>query len=591
RAIGQDGNAYLDDFEGSQSTIDIRSINQWFLASTPKLQNDLFPEGVAEDDLEYGYNRAKLSWYVIDPQFFRGNGLNDAQISDDARSDHRMREVLENEVFPNRELPAGTPPNVATFDLTYYPEERGAYNYVPPGGSQFAAGLNEDGTLIDPETRWAGVQRALTTTDFELANIEFIQFWLMDPFNADSENQTGGDLYFNLGNVSEDVLNDSQLAYENGLPSPNQDLPTLISTWGVYPDPATFNVVNAFDNSSGNYDQQDIGIDGLNSADEADFFADWLAELQAALTPEAYQRYLEDPSGDDYEFFRSAEAQANDEDILERYKNFNGYEGNSDTGTPDGYPIAATTIPNTEDINSDITLGTIEAYYQYKVSLRQGDLGESNVGSNCITDSFEQTVNTPNGDRTVRWYQFKVPIREYQRRVGSISDFRSIRFIRMFMTGFQEEVTLRFARLELIRGEWRQYLGSLAGAQEIEPDDPDPTTFNIGAVNIEENGNREPIPYVTPPGIQREIDVATANQRQLNEQSLSLIVCNLEDGDARGAYRNVNFDMRMYEKLKMFAHAEAGTDEEVLNDGDVTCFVRLGSDFDDNYYEYELPMK
>ena len=591
RAIGRNGNAYLDDFEGSQSTIDIRALNQWFLASTPKLQNDLFPEGVVEDDLQYGFNRAKLSWYIIDPQFFRGGGLQDAQVSDEVRSDHRMREVLENEVFPNRELPAGTPPNIATLDLTYYPEERGPYNYLPADGSQFAQGINPDGTLEDPSSRWGGIQRQLTTTDFEAANIEFIQFWLMDPFNEDSPNSTGGDLYFNLGNVSEDVLNDSQLSYENGLPSPNQDLPTLISTWGVYPDPATFNVVNAFDNSAPNYTQQDIGIDGLNSNDEQDFFADWLASLQAFLSPDAYQRYLDDPSGDDYEFFRSAVAQAEERDILERYKNFNGYEGNADVRTPDGYPIAATTIPNTEDINGDITLGTIEAYYQYRVSLRQGDLGENNIGDNFITDSFVQNVNTPTGDRNVRWYQFKIPVREYQRRVGSISDFRSIRFIRMFMKGWEQEVTLRFARLELIRGEWRPFLGSLQGPQEVEPGDPEGTTFNIGAVNIEENGNRDPIPYVTPPGIQREIDVATANQRQLNEQSLALITCNLEDGDARAAYRNVNFDMRMYEKLKMFAHAEAGSDLEVLNDNDVTCFVRLGSDFDENYYEYELPLK
>ncbi|MGB0422757.1 MAG: cell surface protein SprA, partial [Flavobacteriales bacterium] len=591
RAVGKDGNAYLDDFEGSQSTIDIRSFNQWFLASTPRLQNSLFPEGVLEDDLEYNYNRGKFSWYVIDPQFFRGNGLTDAQVSDDARSDHRSREVLENEVFPNRELPAGTPPNIATFDMSFYPEERGTYNYVPADGSQYANGLNNDGTLLDPESRWGGIQRALTTTDFEASNIEFIQFWLMDPFNEDSPNSTGGDLYFNLGNVSEDILNDSQLSYENGLPSQNQDLPTLISTWGVYPDPSTFNVVNAFDNSSGNYAQQDVGIDGMADAAERDFFADWLAEVQAFLTPEAYASYVSDPSADNYTYFRNPEFQSQDASILERYKYFNGYEGNSNTSTPDGYPIAATTIPNTEDINSDITLGTIEAYYQYKVSLRQADLGEGNIGSNYITDSFVQNVSTPNGDRTVRWYQFKVPIREYEKRVGSISDFRSIRFIRMFMKGWEQEVTLRFARLELIRGEWRQFLGSLAGAQEYVPDDPDPTVFNIGAVNIEENGNRDPIPYVTPPGIQREIDVATANQRQLNEQSLALNVCNLEDGDARGAYRNVNFDMRMYEKLKMFVHAEAGLEEEVLNDNDVTCFIRLGSDFDDNYYEYELPVK
>lgn len=593
RAIGRNGNAYIDDFEGSQSLIDIRAVNQWFMASTPKLQPELFPEGNLEDSLVYNYNRAKLSWYTIDPQFFRGAGLPDGQVDADTKSDHRMREVLEGEVFPNRELPAGTPPLIPTLDLTYYPDARGPYNYeVPNGAAGLSSGLNTDGSLAEPETRWGGIQRAMITTDFETSNVQFIQFWVMDPFNEDSPNQTGGDLYFNLGNVSEDVLNDSQLSYENGMPSENQELPVLESIWGLYPDPATFNVVNAFDNSVGNYLAQDIGLDGLNSLNEQGYFASWLAELQGYLDPDAFQNFQADPSGDDFRYFRSPQAQSEEWDILRRYKDFNGYEGNSNTATPDGYPIAATTIPNTEDINQDITLSTIESYYQYRVSLRPQDLGEENIGSNYITDSFEQTIETANGEqRNVRWYQFKVPIFDYDNRVGGIADFRSIRFMRMFLKGWNEEVTLRFARLELVRGEWRPFLESLEGPQELEQDDPAPTTFTIGAVNLEENGNRDPVPYVIPPGIIREIDVGTANQRRLNEQSMSLEVCNLQDGDARAAYRNVSYDMRLYKRLKMFVHAEQGADGTILNDNDVTCFIRLGSDFTENYYEYEIPLK
>lgn len=594
RAIGDAGNAYVDDFEGSQSAIDIRNVTRWFLASTPKLQPSLFPESDYEDTLLYNYNRAALAWYTIDPQFFRGSGLSDGQVSSDVKSDHRMREVLEGEVFPNRELPTGTPPNIPTLDLTYYPDERGPYNYEVPGGADgLSAGLTPEGRLAAPESRWAGIQRALTTTDFEAANIEYLQFWLMDPFNEDAENVSGGELYFNLGNVSEDVLNDSQLGYENGLPSENNpDLPTLTSVWGTYPDPSTFNVVNAFDNSTGSYALQDVGLDGLPDAEEQGFFGEWLSDLAQFLNPDAYSAYQEDPSGDNFAYFRNPDAQAAELDILERYKRFNGYEGNSNTDAPDGYPITATTIPNTEDINQDITLSTIESYYQYQVSLRPADLGEGAIGRNYITDSFVQSVQTPNGDtRSVRWYQFKIPVREFDRKVGGITDFRSIRFIRMFMKGWAEPVTLRFARLELIRGEWRRYLESLAGPQEIEPDDPSETTFAISAVNIEENGNRDPVPYVTPPGILREVDVGTANQRRLNEQSLELAVCGLEDGDARGAYRNINFDMRMYKRLKMFVHAEAGPDGTMLNDGDITCFVRLGSDFESNYYEYEIPLQ
>lgn len=597
RAISKIGNAYIDDFEGSQSLIDLRSLNQWFLASTPKLQgggNGLFPEGNFEDSLVYNYNRAKLSWYIIDPLFFRPSGITPQNIADDPvlRSDHRAREVLEAEVFPNRELPPGTPPNISTLDLTYYPNERGPYNYERPNGTSVSAGLTSDGFLEDPGSRWGGIQRALTTTDFETSNIEFIQFWLMDPFNEDSENSTGGDLYFNLGNVSEDVLNDSQLSFENGYPNENNPLPVLQSTWGLYPDPATFNVVNAFDNSTGNYERQDIGIDGLDNAGEQSFFGAWLAEVQANVSADAYARIANDPSADNFQYFRSSAADNAGLGVVDRYKNFNGYEGNSNTGAPEGYPITATTLPNTEDINQDVTLNTIESYFQYRVSLRPQDLGENNIGRNYITDSFETTKTTADGrERRIRWYQFKIPVRDWESRFGNIPDFRSIRYIRMFMKDFNEEVTLRFARLELVRGEWRKFYESLAGPNISEPNDEDPVVFNIAAVNIEENGNREPIPYIVPPGIIREQDVASANLRNMNEQALSFEVCNLPDGDARAAYRNVNFDMRQYKRLRMFAHAEALRSATDLKDNELSVFVRLGSDFEQNYYEYELPMK
>ncbi|MFM7309939.1 MAG: cell surface protein SprA, partial [Flavobacteriales bacterium] len=470
--------------------------------------------------------------------------------------------------------------------------ERGQYNYELPLGTNESAGLTLDGKLKDPESRWGGVQRALTTTDFEASNVQFIQFWVMDPFNDDSENLKGGDLYFNLGNVSEDVLNDNNWTYENGFPSANTQLDVDTSTWGLYPSPTNFNVVNAFDNSSGDYVTQDIGLDGLNSSAEAGFFADWLATLEPYLTDSAYSAYAQDPSNDDYRFFRGPESDAAELNTVERYYFFNNNEGNSDTRTDNGFPITATTIPNSEDINQDITLNNIESYFQYRVSLRPNDLGESNIGRNYITDSFETTRTVADGtDRTIRWYQFKIPIKEFQDRVGGIADFRSIRYIRMYLKGWNEPVTLRFARLELVRGEWRKFEGSLKSPGEIEMSDPPPTIFNIAAVNIEENGNREPVPYVVPPGIIREQDVASANLRSLNEQSLSYQVCNLEDGDSRAAYRNVNFDLRQYKRLRMYAHAEALGIENELKDKDLTVFIRLGSDFNDNYYEYEVPMK
>jgi cell surface protein SprA len=588
RAIGKNGNAYIDDFEGSQSTIDLRALNQWFLASTPRHQSDLFPEALIEDSILINYNRAKMSWYQIDPIFYQTNSSIEG-VDELVRSDHRMREVLEEEVFPDRELSPGTPRNIATLDMTYYPEERGPYNYdLPEADSPTeSAGLTPDGLLADPESRWGGIQRALTVNDFESSNIEFIQFWLMDPFNEDSPNENGGELYFNLGNVSEDILSDSGLSFENGYPSESQANEVDSTNWGFIPDPSNFNVVNAFDNTSPNYILQDLGIDGLNSTDEATFFENeyqYLTALQGPLTTEAYNEILADVSADDYQYPRRDISGGLN--TLERHKNFNAYEGNSLNQQE-----AATTIPNTEDINKDNTLNTIESYYQYKVSLNPQDLAVENIGNNYLTDVFQTTKNTEaTSDRPITWYQFKIPVRDFEKSFNGITDFRSIRFLRMFMKDWDEEVTLRFARLELIRGEWRVYQESLQEAGEIDQTDGDETTFVVNAVNIEENSNREPIRYVEPPGITREIDVGAANLRNLNEQSLSMEVCNLQDGDSRATYRNVNFDMRMYERLKMFVHAESGDLNNPLQKGDLACFLRLGSDFDENYYEYEIPL-
>ncbi len=594
KAISKIGNAYIDDFEGSQSVIDLRSLNQWFLASTPQYQASLFPEGVFSDSLIFGYNRARFSWCIVDPLFYRASNLTPASVTTDVQSNHFMREVLESEVFPKRQLPTGTPPNIAVFDVTFRPDTRGPYNYEKPNGTAASRGLNPDGTLKDPETRWGGIQRSLTTTDFEASNVQFIQFWLMDPFNEDSQNDgTGGDLYFNLGNVSEDVLNDSEWSYENGYPTENSPLETDSSTWGIVPSPVNFNVVNAFDNSVQSYVQQDIGIDGLNSTNERTFFSDWLNDLQGFLDPAAYDAYNLDPSADDYKYFRGSYADNLSLNTVDRYEHFNSYEGNANTSSPEGFPITATTIPNTEDINQDLTLNTIESYFQYRVSIRPGDLGPNSVGRNYVTDTFvtDPPITTPNGqERTVRWYQFKIPIKEFEARVNGIADFRSIRYIRMFAKGWEKEVSLRFARLELVRGEWRKYDLSLQGPTGQILDDAPATAFSIAAVNIEENGSRSPVPYVIPPGILREQDVGSANLRSLNEQALSLSVCNLSDGDAKAAYRNVNFNMVQYKKLRMFAHVEALDDDALLNDKDVTVFIRLGSDFNQNYYEYELPM-
>ncbi|MBK9761752.1 MAG: cell surface protein SprA [Flavobacteriales bacterium] len=596
RAIGNSGTSYIDDFEGSVSNIDMRQQAQWFLASTPQGQTDLWNEGQFFSRAN-GFKRALLAWYVVDPIFFREGNLK-PPIPDGTDKTNQVREILEKEVFPNRVLPTGTPSNIPVLDLAYYPNERGPYNYEP--------NLDPNGKLPNPADNWAGITRRVNTTDFEQSNIETIQFWMMDPFdddaqngsNTDSRNITGGDFYIDLGNISEDVLRDSRKSFENGLPENLGDASATTSAtdWGVVP--TTQSVVNAFaitqDNS---YKFQDAGLDGLadnqsnfNIPSEQAFLPNalYLTDVANNVLPgPALDSIIQDPSGDRYHFFRGPDLDAAPYDILRRYKYFNGPEGNSitDEDSPEDYPTQSTTLPSTEDINQDQNLSESESYFQYKVSLRPADMV---VGQNFITDRIVSP--SADGTRSVAWYQFKIPIRQPDRVVNGIQDFRSIRFMRLKMKGWSQEAVLRFARLEFIRGEWRKYLQTLETLGEGPGGgDPEATLFNVAAVNIEENGRRTPINYTLPPGINQETDVSSANLRNLNEQSLQLQVCNLRDGDARAAFRNVNFDIRSYKKMQMYVHAESRDPANPIEFGDVSVFIRVGNDFDQNYYEYEVP--
>lgn len=587
RAISKAGISYLDDFEGSQSTIDLRTPSAWRLASTPQGQPDLFPEANTHN-LGTGFKRSKASWYLIDPLFYQGNNLTPQHIKDDPAqlSDSRMRLVNQKDIFPNLQQAYGSIPNIPILELAYYPKERGMYNY------DTLSPVNPDGTWTDPENRWGGIMRALTTNDFEQANIEYIQFWVLDPFNVDAlaangGSMDGGDLYFNLGNVSEDVLNDSRKEFENGLPTDGSDDNVDFTPWARVSNQQT--VVNAFDTDPSSRLQQDVGLDGYNDSRERSTYTAYVNWVNSSSMDAATKaRMIADPSNDNYTFYRDDQYDIDKLDILHRYKRYNGMQGNSatpeisDTMNIDKYPTAASNMPDLEDINQDNNLAESEAYFQYRVSLRPQDMV---VGKNYITNiqPFQ------NGTKTELWYQFKIPVREPERTVNGIRDFRSIRFMRMFMKGFDKDVLLRFARLEFIRGEWRAYKLDLTQPGESVQVDPNLTLFTIGAVNVEENDQKTPIKYEIPPGIVREVDPSQPYQRQLNEQSLALNVCGLQDGDARAAYRNVQFDVRTYKKLKMFIHGEEKTPNS-LHDKDLTVFVRLGTDFTDNYYEYELPL-
>ncbi len=585
KVIDKSGNAYIDDFEGTKTTINLKTRQSWVIASTPQHQPELFPEANLNTSREYGYNRAKLAFYIIDPLFLRNNSLTPNHIKNNPnlQSSHFVREVFEKEIFPAKESPVGQPTNIPVFDLAFYPTERGQYNYDVEG-SNYSAGVNPDGSLKAPESRWGGIMRKIETSDFETANIEFIEFWLMDPFAEDSTGMTdGGELYFNLGDISEDVLKDSRKAFENGLPTTEQLTNVDTTIWGRVSTQQS--LVNAFDNNPESRRYQDVGFDGLADEDERNFYSDFLSRLQTQVIPEVYQNIQTDPSSDDYHYYRGSDYDDEQLGILQRYKNYNGSEGNSPTTemSPESYPTSASTIPDIEDINNDNTLNEYERYYQYKVNISKNDM---QLGQNYITDIKQSRVQLKNGEiGEVKWYQFKIPVRDPDKIVGNIRDFKSIRFMRMFLTGFEEPVILRFATLDLVRADWRRYTRDIGDLNATSPN----AEFDVSAVNIEENGSREPVNYILPPDITRVIDPANPQLRHLNEQSMVLKVTNLEQGDARAAYKSLYMDFRRYNRLKMEVHAEE-LDDHPLKDDEMYFFIRLGSDYNYNYYEYEVPL-
>jgi cell surface protein SprA len=555
---------YVDDFEGSQTSIDMKSPLAWSLSSVP-IKQDMAtnPEyGGSLSTLDYGFKRAKLSWYTVDPVFYttdRPSGLTDQDLALNA-----TRRVYIQELFPETDIADGQQAVLNTLDLTYYPQERGPYNFDPA-----AVG----GTLPNPQDNFGGIMRSISSTNFEQSNVEYIQFWMMDPYypatDPNSENPANiGQVYFNLGEISEDVLKDGRKQYENGLPEANSQQATTPSIWGRIP--ASQSLIYAFDTSDANRAVQDVGYDGLGNIAEAAQFPAFGA--------------IKDPSADDYEFYLNAEG-----DVLQRYKNYNGLEKNSPVSVSDNNR-GNSTLPDVEDINRDNTMNTIDAYYQYHIEVRPN----MQVGENYITEVFPTTSRIPGpGNQTipVRWIQFKIPIDQGDatEKVGPIQDFRSVRFMRMFTTRFTEQVTLRFGTLDLVRGEWRRYANSLE-ANGDDPDD-DGTDFDVIAVNVQENGDRVPINYVTPPGVVREQLYNNNTVINQNEQSLSLRVNDLLPDDSRGVFKNVDVDMRQFKKLKMFLHAESLPQQSEVHDNEMAGFLRFGNDFTQNYYQVALPLK
>lgn len=582
----QDNASYLDDFENTKNTIDVSTSTSWTISSVPSM----FPECNDKTGLSSGFNRSLLAWYSIDPLFTRiSSSLTPAHIKGDIQqlSNHYVREVYVSELFPNRDQSSynGATNTLAILNLAYYPDERGPYN--------FTTDLNTYGRLNNPRQRWGGMMRKLDTPDFETANVEYIEFWMMDPFIEGKHGYAntqgmGADLYFNLGEVSEDILRDGRKFYESGMPVDGSDT-TQPTQWGKVPTQAA--VTYAFSNAKGTREKQDVGYNGLTNEEERDLngpYSDFLNFVNSAYAGNDSIRneIMNDPAADDYSYFRGSKWDEEQAPIMKRYKRINGPQGNSpdsDSRT-EAYDTSYKTTPDVEDINQDYTLNEYEKYYQYHVSIRPEDLV---VGTNHIVDKRISSRSLRDGERdSVTWYQFRIPLREYQTKVGAINDFTSIRFMRMFLTNCEKPMVLRFGTLDLVRGEWRVYEQNLNTASHNS------ASMAVSAVNIEENNDKQPVNYVLPPGISRVVDPSQPQLTENNEQALAFTLSNMSPGDAKCVYKNSTIDMRYYRRLQMFVHANAFENNATnLRDNQLAVFIRLGSDYKSNYYEYEIPLK
>ncbi|WP_460319035.1 T9SS outer membrane translocon Sov/SprA [Algoriphagus taiwanensis] len=579
--------SYIDDFEAAVTPffLGAQANQTWKLGATPVTPDNKFDlSNQAGDNLGNTYRRARLAWYNIDNIFYRESGPGvPTNLSAEDRRNHYVRRVVPQEIFPNQDREVIIVPQ-PLFELAYFPQERGIYNYNP--------NLTPQGFLPNPKQNYGAVTRAITTeVDFDRTNIEYIEFWLMDPFISgengrvldgvlNQNNTTGGKLFLNLGDISEDVMKDGRHAFENGLPADGDPAETGENEWGRITREQF--LIPAFDNSEASRINQDVGLDGLKNEDEADFFRNRFLD-RLNVTPEALSRITQDVSADAFQYYLDQQFDDNNIKILERYKKFNGLEGNTPVSADPSLPYtpSGTNSPDNEDLNTDNTINELENYYEYEIDLRPGQL---NVGQNYVVDQITANVN---GDE-VNWYLFRIPVRQPDRVQGDITGFKSIRWIRTYLTDFEQPVVLRMAEFRMVGSQWRVFQESLFERGFFEIPEPDLSNVVVDVVNIEQNsqGSDKSSPYVLPPGIIRDRDNTSTVERRLNEQSLRVCVEDLAPKDARAVFKNLTIDLVQYERIKMFFHANS----EDAQDGEVTAFLRLGTDYTDNYYEIEVPL-
>lgn len=587
----ENGLSFIDDFEGSELTISFTSATRWNLAAAPAAVPGYTPDinhfenpSVAPDNsldskIARSDLRSQFSWYTI-PR-------NISSILGGVTPTPESEQVLTEDVFPGRETNNVQEEVINTLDIFYDPTVRGPYNY----------NFNlRDNLENSPENQWGGMTAALPSGQEDLTqnNIEFIEFWVQ-PILPNGQAPAAGDIedydgkiYIDIGTISEDVVPNFDLNTEDGLANSPQNLEL-----DTFDNPRSYIPANPtapqgqFSNED--RDIEDVGFDGIPSANgfdsekvETALFSEFIDSMRVSYgenSPE-FQSILADPSNDDYVFY--GESKVQDLPLHRRFHRLLGYhEGN--TPVAGGDKKAITPRPDTEGLVSRSNVETNNNYYQYEVDLNPADFDNLEIGS----DGTYIVDKVPGSRQQDRWHLVRIPLNEFKRKIGNIEGFQNISHIRVWMSGYEKPFTLRFATFEFIGSQWRK-------VENIEETLNSTGEFRVSTINIEENANREPVPYRQPEGAIRALNRGIQVQSLENEQSIVLGVEGLGAGELQMVKKVYpgGLNLLNYSNMRMFVHGEGYWDQTEANNGrrNAEVVLRIGNDLDANYYEYRQPV-
>lgn len=515
---GDKGVAYIDDFEGARQTIPLgTAYAAWKDASSPWFIPDLDLFDPKEPIVPTNENLIWSGKILADS--IKMNYKGRASWFNIVPTDLSVYSIWDED----KKSVAQGEGQITSLDFYFRPAERGAFNYAINNDSlENTIGLGKTAPNSHRKA-WAGIQRLLSasTTDLIRDNISYIEFWI----NIVGGQDNLAKLYIDLGYISEDVIPNRQLNTEDGLDNPSRTPRGILNP------------------------KYDWGLDTMDNATEQKYYSE-----NGFL--KRYPQFSADPSGDNWKRLPTGRILSigNAAD----YDGVNGTEGN--------YQSEEGQMPDSEDLNRDNSVDRRNDYFEYEIPLEVNSEGFQKFKA---------------GSGKNNWYQLRIPISEFARKIGSPT-FTNIEGVRLWVTGADAPVLFRVVDFNLVGNQWEK---------RVRTD----TTYEITVVNIEDNPE-----YKSPPGVARQRDRTRPDQEIYgNEQSLSLIVKKLSDGMFKEAVKYYNasrpIDMFNYRTLKMFVHGQAIDDPikgyKRFNDNgsSATMFLRFGDDTS-HYYEYRSPV-